>query len=59
MTQQSLSRAKPIKPVENDRAAIEAVIGEEFHFTSPRDNRINRETYFEKCWKNSETNGRD
>jgi ketosteroid isomerase-like protein len=41
--------------VDNDRAAIEAVIGEEFHFTSPRDNRINRETYFEKCWKNSET----
>jgi ketosteroid isomerase-like protein len=41
--------------VEKDRAAIEAVIGDDFHFTSPRDNRISREVYFDKCWKNSET----
>jgi ketosteroid isomerase-like protein len=41
--------------VEKDRAAIEAVIGDDFHFTSPRDNRINREVYFDKCWKNSDT----
>jgi ketosteroid isomerase-like protein len=39
--------------VDSDRAAIEAVIGDDFHFTSPRDNRINRATYFEKYWKNS------
>jgi len=38
-----------------DRAAIEAVIADDFHFTSPRDNRIDRQTYFERCWKNSET----
>jgi len=41
--------------VERDRAAIEAIIGDDFHFTSPRDNRINREVYFDKCWKNSDT----
>jgi ketosteroid isomerase-like protein len=41
--------------VYNDRAAIEAIIGDDFHFTSPRDNRINRETYFDKFWKNSDT----
>jgi ketosteroid isomerase-like protein len=41
--------------VEKDRAAIEATIGDDFHFTSPRDNRINRKVYFDKCWKNSET----
>jgi ketosteroid isomerase-like protein len=41
--------------VGNDRAAIEAVIADDFHFTSPRDNRIDRKTYFEKCWKNSDT----
>jgi ketosteroid isomerase-like protein len=41
--------------VENDRAAIEAVIGDDFHFTSPRDNRIDRQTYFDRCWKNSGT----
>src|SRR5215831_15687108 len=41
--------------IDKDRAAIEALIGGDFHFTSPRDNRINREAYFERCWKNSET----
>ena len=41
--------------IDKDRAVIEALIGGDFHFTSPRDNRINREAYFERCWKNSET----
>ena len=41
--------------VEKDRAAIEALIAEDFHFTSPLDNRIDRATYFERCWPNSET----
>jgi ketosteroid isomerase-like protein len=41
--------------VDNDRAAIEAIIADDFHFTSPRDDRIDREAYFERCWKNSET----
>lgn len=40
---------------DKDRAAIEAVIADDFHFTSPLDNRIDRETYFERCWPNSET----
>ena len=40
--------------VDSDRAAIEAVIGEGLTFTSPLDNRINRETYFERCWPNHE-----
>jgi ketosteroid isomerase-like protein len=37
-----------------DLAAIEAVIAEDFSFTSPMDNRIDRKTYFEICWPNSE-----
>jgi ketosteroid isomerase-like protein len=41
--------------VDKDRAAIEAVIAEDFHFTSPLDNRIDRKNYFERCWPNSET----
>ena len=41
--------------VDKDRAAIEALIGDDFHFTSPRDNRIDRDVYFAKCWKNSDT----
>lgn len=39
--------------VKKDRAAIEALIASDFHFTSPLDNRINRVTYFERCWPNS------
>ena len=38
--------------VEDDRAALEAVIGEPFAFTSPLDNRLDRKTYFERCWPN-------
>jgi ketosteroid isomerase-like protein len=41
--------------VDKDRAAIEAVIAEDFHFTSPLDNRLDRKTYFERCWPNSKT----
>ena len=41
--------------VDKDRAAIEAVIGEDFHFTSPRDNHIDRVAYFDRCWQTSQT----
>ena len=40
--------------VTKDRAAIEKLIAEDFHFTSPLDNRIDRATYFARCWPNSE-----
>ena len=40
--------------VAKDRAAIEAVMAEDLRFTSPYDNRIDRKTYFERCWPNSE-----
>jgi ketosteroid isomerase-like protein len=39
--------------VEKDRAALEALIAEDFHFTSPLDNRIDRQTYFARCWPNN------
>lgn len=39
--------------VSKDRAAIEKVIADDFHFTSPLDNRLDRETYFRRCWPNS------
>ena len=41
--------------VTKDRAAIEALIAEDFHFSSPLDNRIDRATYFDRCWPNSKT----
>lgn len=40
--------------VAKDRTAIEQLIADDFHFTSPLDNRIDRETYFQRCWPNSE-----
>lgn len=39
--------------VDKDRAMIESLVGDDFHFTSPLDNRIDRKTYFERCWPNS------
>jgi ketosteroid isomerase-like protein len=41
--------------VDKDRAAIESVIADDFHFTSPLDNRLDRATYFSRCWPNSKT----
>jgi hypothetical protein len=37
------------------RSLLEAVLAEDFHFTSPVDNRLDRETYFRRCWPNSKT----
>lgn len=37
-----------------DREAIEQLIAPGFTFTSPLDNGIDRATYFERCWPNSE-----
>lgn len=39
--------------VDKDRAQIEAIIADDFHFTSPLDNRLDRNTYFARCWPNS------
>jgi ketosteroid isomerase-like protein len=39
--------------VNKDRSLIERLIADDFHFSSPLDNRIDRNTYFERCWPNS------
>jgi hypothetical protein len=39
--------------VTKNRAALEPLIADDFHFTSPLDNRIDRATYFTRCWPNS------
>jgi hypothetical protein len=39
--------------VAKDRAAIEALIDKDYHFTSPIDNALDRATYFARCWPNS------
>jgi ketosteroid isomerase-like protein len=40
--------------VDKDRQAIETLIADDFRFTSPLDNGIDRRAYFERCWPNSE-----
>jgi len=50
----AVARAAYDAYVKKDRAAIEALIAENFHFTSPLDNRLEREAYFKYCWPNSE-----
>lgn len=49
-----IARAAYDAYVKKDRLAIEALIADDFHFTSPLDNRLDRETYFRRCWPNSE-----
>ena len=38
--------------VDDDRAALEQLIATDFAFTSPLDNRLDRSTYFKRCWPN-------
>jgi ketosteroid isomerase-like protein len=39
--------------VDKDRAAIEALLDQDYHFTSPIDNALDRATYLKICWPNS------
>lgn len=39
---------------EDDRDMLEGVLHADFHFSSPLDNRLDRATYFERCWPNHE-----
>jgi ketosteroid isomerase-like protein len=50
----AIARAAYEAYVTKNRAAIEKLIAADFHFTSPLDNRIDRATYFARCWPNSE-----
>ena len=49
-----IARAAYDAYVKKDRLAIEDLLADDFHFTSPLDNRLDRETYFRRCWPNSE-----
>src|SRR5947199_8583937 len=35
----------------NDRKAVEASFTDDFRFTSPYDDEIDKATYFERCWR--------
>ena len=49
-----IARAAYDAYVKKDRLAIETLLADDFHFTSPLDNRLDRDTYFRRCWPNSE-----
>lgn len=51
----AIARAAYGAYVSKDRTAIEALIAPDFHFSSPLDNRIDRASYFARCWPNSQT----
>jgi ketosteroid isomerase-like protein len=41
-----------------DRAFVEQLLAPDFTFTSPYDDRIDRDAYFERCWPNSGSIGK-
>jgi ketosteroid isomerase-like protein len=41
--------------VAKDRKTAEALLTDDFRFTSPLDNALDRRTYFEICWPNSQS----
>jgi ketosteroid isomerase-like protein len=38
----------------NDRKVVEDLLADDFRFTSPYDDNIDKATYFERCWRNSD-----
>jgi len=38
----------------NDRKVVEESLTDDFRFTSPYDDEIDKTTYFERCWRNSD-----
>jgi ketosteroid isomerase-like protein len=38
----------------NDRKVVEDALADDFRFTTPYDDRIDKATYFERCWRNSD-----
>ena len=40
--------------IANDRKAVEEALTEDFRFTSPYDDGIDKPTYFERCWRDSD-----
>jgi ketosteroid isomerase-like protein len=38
----------------NNRKTVEDVLADDFHFTSPYDDEIDKATYFERCWRNTD-----
>ncbi|TAI64515.1 nuclear transport factor 2 family protein [Bradyrhizobium sp. Leo170] len=40
--------------LENDRQRVEAAFTDDFHFTSPYGDNLDKPTYFARCWRDSD-----
>jgi ketosteroid isomerase-like protein len=54
MQKAELIRAIFAAYLSNDREAIEDALADDFHFTSPYDDEIDKATYFARCWRNTD-----
>ena len=50
-TKAEIIRALFAAYLSNDRKAVEGAFAEDFHFTSPYDDEIDKPTYFARCWR--------
>lgn len=50
-----IARSAYLAYAESDRERLDLVLAEDFVFWSPRDDGLDRATYFERCWPNHET----
>lgn len=53
------NRAETIRAIfaaymSSNRKLVEDALSDDFRFTSPYDDNIDKPTYFERCWKNSD-----
>ena len=53
VTKQEIIRALFAAYMANDRKAVEDALTDDFRFTSPYDDRIDKKTYFERCWRDT------
>jgi ketosteroid isomerase-like protein len=54
LDKKKIIRALFVAYLADNRMAVEEVIAPDFQFTSPYDDRIDKRTYFERCWRSSD-----
>jgi ketosteroid isomerase-like protein len=51
---EDIAKASYIAFAARDRAAHEKLTADNFRFTSPLDNRIDRQAFYDRCWPNGD-----
>jgi hypothetical protein len=52
--QQDKNHPRHLCRLPNDRQVVEDSLTDDFRFTTPYDDEIDKATYFERCWRNSD-----